>query len=85
MLKIGWDESIGSLYIEFEAGTAGYARELDNDRIVDYSMNPGKPIGVCLHNVKDGVNLDGLPRPDLIQKVLMALDISFTEPLDEDD
>ena len=32
-----------SLLIEFESGTAAYAEELDDDRIVDYSLNPGTP------------------------------------------
>ncbi|MCY4392681.1 MAG: hypothetical protein OXE43_11615 [Chloroflexi bacterium] len=64
-----------SVLIEFESATAGYAEELDDDRIVDYSLNPGKPIGVCLHNVDDGVKIKGLPNEDLVRSILNALDV----------
>ena len=75
MLKIGMNKKIDAVYIEFESGPAGYAEELDEDRIVDYSANPGKAIGVSLHNVSQGVNLDGLPRPDMVSEILGALEI----------
>ena len=75
MLTIGMDEKLDSIFIEFESGTAGYSKELDYNRIVDYSLNPGQPIGVCLHQVSDGVLLDGLPEPDKVQAILKALNI----------
>ena len=75
MLQVGMDRDLGSVFIEFESGVAGYAEELDSDRIVDYSANPGTPIGVCLHNVHDGVKIEGLPRPDLIRSILAALGV----------
>ena len=76
MLKIGMDETIDAAYIEFVSDKAGYAKELDDDRIVDYSANPGEPIGVSLHNVSEGVKLDGLPQQDKIRKILSGLGIS---------
>lgn len=75
MLKIGMDTTLDSVFIEFEAGTAGYSEELDDNRIVDYSLNPGKPIGVCLHNVSDGVKLEGLPHQDQVRQILTGLDV----------
>ena len=75
MITIMKNDEIDSVLIEFEAGTAGYAKELDDDRIVDYSLNPGHPIGVTLHNVSQGVNLDGLPRADLVKNILTGLDV----------
>ena len=76
MLKVGMDEKLDSVFIEFESGTAGYAEELDDYRIVDYSLNPGKPIGVCLHNVSEGVKIEGLPRPDLVRNILNGLGVA---------
>ncbi len=73
MLKIL--KSKNSVLIEFESGTAGYAEELDADRIIDYSLNPGKPIGVCLHNVDQGVKIEGLPRPEEVRKILAGLGV----------
>ncbi len=73
MIKIMKDGS--SVLIEFEAGTAGYAEELDPDRIVDYSLNPGEPIGVCLHNVDRGVVLEGLPHQEQIRNILTGIGV----------
>jgi uncharacterized protein YuzE len=75
MLKVGMDQKLDSIFIEFESGTAGYAEELDDNRIVDYSLNPGKPIGVCLHNVSNGVKLEGLPQPELVSGILTAFKV----------
>ena len=79
MLKVGMDQKLDSVFIEFESSTAGYAVELDENRIVDYSLNPGSPIGVCLHNVSKGVNLTGLPRPGQVDRILKALEIPTEE------
>ena len=63
MLKVGMDQKLDSVFIEFESSTAGYAVELDENRIVDYSLNPGSPIGVCLHNVSKGSENDRASMP----------------------
>ena len=75
MLAVYMDSNLDAVSIEFEGGTASYAVELDEDRIVDYSLNPGHPIGVSLHNVSDGVLIEGLPQPDKVRKILHALDV----------
>ena len=75
MLKVGMDQKLDSIFIEFESGTAGYAEELDDNRIVDYSLNPGEPIGVCLHNISKGVTLKGLPQPELVRDILTAFKV----------
>ena len=69
------DEQTDSVLIEFESGTADYAEELDDRRIVDYSTNPGHPIGVSLHNVSEGVMIEGLPRSEQVAKILKSLDV----------
>ena len=75
MLTVCHDEKVDAVLIEFESDVAGYAEELDEDRIVDYSANPGKPIGVSLHNVSLGVKIDGLPQPERIRKILEGLNV----------
>ncbi len=75
VLTVLMDADLDSILIELEAGTAGYAKELDDDRIIDYSLNPGTPIGVSLHNVSQGVNLDGLPEPERIGAILNGLGV----------
>ena len=76
MFLIAMDEDLDSLLIEFEGGTAAYAVELDENRVVDYSLNPGHPIGICLHRVSEGVIVKGLPHPEKVTKILASLDIS---------
>lgn len=76
MLTVYLNTSLDSISIEFEEGTASYAVELDEDRIVDYSLNPGHPIGVSLHNISNGVIIDGLPKPEKVHQILEALDIN---------
>ena len=75
MFQVIMDRDANAISIEFESGVAGYAEELDSDRIVDYSKNPGDPIGVSLHNIHNGVSTTGLPRPDLVRRILTALDV----------
>ena len=75
MLTIYMDSKVDAVSIEFEEGTAGHSIELDDDRIVDYSLDPGHPIGVSLHNVSDGVLIKGLPQPNKVRKILHALDV----------
>ena len=73
MFLIAMDQD--SLLIEFEGGTAAYAVELDENRVVDYSLNPGHPIGICLHHVSEGVVVEGLPHPEKVTRILASLDI----------
>ena len=73
MFLIAVDEKVDGIFIELEEGTAGYCEELDDDRVIDYSLNPGEPIGVCLHNVSKGVKTTGLPQAEKIGRVLEAL------------
>ena len=75
MFLIAMDQEMDSLLIEFKSGTAAYAVELDEDRVVDYSLNPGHPIGVCLHHVSEGVVVEGLPHQEKVTRILASLDI----------
>ena len=75
MLKIGIDEAADAVYIKFSSDPVGYGEELDDFRIVDYSLNPGKPVGVSLHAVSEGVKLEGLPQPDKVRSILGGLGV----------
>lgn len=44
-------------------------RNLDGSRLVDYAED-GEPIGIELLDVSEGVNLDGLPQRDVIERLL---------------
>ena len=70
------DKTVDAVAIEFEPGVAGYAEKLDDWRFVDYSLNPGRPIGVSLHRVSAGVKLKGLPEPDKVREILEGLGIT---------
>ena len=75
MLEIWFDRAIDAIGISFEGERIGHSVELDDNRIVDYSTNPGHPVGVSLHKVSDGVLLTGLPNPDQVQGILEGLRI----------
>ena len=75
MIKVGMDEKVDAVYIDFGTGKFGYAEELDENRIVDYSANPGIPIGVSLHNVSKGVLIKDLPQPERVRSILIGLGV----------
>ena len=74
-LTVFLDAEADAVTIEFEPGVAGYAKKLDDWRFVDYSLNPGRPIGVSLHRVSQGVQIGGLPEPDRIRSILEGLEV----------
>ena len=74
-LTVFLDAEADAVAIEFEPGVAGYAKKLDDWRFVDYSRNPGRPIGVSLHRVSQGVKIAGLPEPDRVRSILEGLEV----------
>ncbi len=44
-------------------------RNLDGSRLVDYAAD-GEPVGIELLDVSVGVNVDGLPQRDVIERLL---------------
>lgn len=75
MLMIGMDEAADAVYIHFTSDPVGYSKEIDDDRIVDYPLNPGEPVGVSLHAVSEGVKLEGLPQPEKVRSILGGLGV----------
>lgn len=75
MLHIESDIKADAVYIQFTDEPIGYTKELDDNRLIDYSMNPEKPVGVDLLAVSEGVKLNGLPEVETVEKILEALGI----------
>ena len=76
MLRIETDPTADAIYIQLLDEAIGYSEELDDNRLIDYTLNPGKPVGVDLLEVSKGVKLDGLPEVKTIEKVLVGLGIN---------
>ncbi|MBA7582094.1 MAG: DUF2283 domain-containing protein [Dehalococcoidia bacterium] len=75
MLRVETDPTADAVYIQLLDGPIGYSEELDDNRLIDRSLNPGKPVGVDLLSVSEGVKLDGLPEPETIKRILVGLGI----------
>ncbi len=80
MLRVESDPGADAVYIRLSDAPIGYTSELDDNRLIDYSMNPGTPVGIDLLVVSQGVNLTGLPESDTVKKVLDAIGVtSYTK------
>ncbi len=75
MLHVDSDPVVDAIYIQLDNEPIGYTKELDDNRLIDYSMNPRKPVGVDLLAVSEGVKLNGLPEVDTIKTLLEALGV----------
>ena len=80
MLHIESDPIVDAVYIQLISEPIGYTEELDDNRLVDYSINPEKPVGVDLLAVSGGVKLNGLPEVETVKKILNGLGVTvYTE------
>jgi len=75
MLRVESDPTADAIYIQLLDEPIGYTEELDDNRLVDYTLNPGKPAGVDLLAVSEGVKLNGLPEVETIESILKGLGI----------
>ena len=75
MLHVESDPTADAVYIQLLNEPIGYTKELDDNRLVDYTMNPGKPVGVDLLAVSEGVKLEGLPEVESVEKILVGLGV----------
>ena len=75
MLGVVRDPEADAVYIQLSDEPVGYTVGLDENRLIDRSMNPGKPVGADLLEVSEWVNLTGLPEADSISRTLEALGI----------
>ena len=80
MLHIDSDPVADAVYIQLNNEPIGYTKELDDNRLIDYTMNPGKPVGIDLLAVSEGVKLNDLPEAKVVGKILEALGVKvYTE------
>ena len=77
MLGVVRDPGADAVYIQLSDEPVGYTVGLDENRLIDRSMNPSKPVGVEPLEVSEGVNLTGLPEPDSISPTLEGLGIKI--------
>jgi len=75
MLRIETDPRADAIYIQLLNEPIGYSEELDDNRLIDYTLNPGKPVGIDLLAVSEGVKLDGLPEVKTVEKILVGLGV----------
>ena len=75
MLQVDTDPKADAIYIKLLDEPIGYSEELDDNRIIDYTLNPGKLAGIDLLAVSQGVNLSGLPEVKGIEEMLIGLGI----------
>jgi hypothetical protein len=77
MLNIETDSEADAIYIQLSDEPIGYSEELDVNRVIDYTLNPGKPVGIDLLCVSQGVKLSGLPEVSGIEDILESLGIKI--------
>ena len=77
MLRVVRDPEADAVYIQLSDEPVGYTEGLDENRLIDRSMNPDKPDGVDLLEVSEGVNFTGLPEADSISRTLEGLGIKI--------
>lgn len=78
--KILHDKSADAIYIQFNDLPYSYGNRLDDERQIDYGEN-GELLGVSILDLRAGVDLDGLPERDTIEKVLIERGIKLTRPV----
>lgn len=75
MLRVESDPVADAVYIQLNNDPIGYTKELDDNRLIDCTMNPGKAVGIDLQAVSQGVKLDGLPEREEVEKILTGLGV----------
>lgn len=68
-MKIEYDKKADAIYIYLSNAPYACGKNLDHERRIDFDNN-GKPIGVELLCVSEGVNLEDLPNRAEIERAL---------------
>jgi len=77
MLRMETDPRADAIYIQLLDEPIGYTKELDDNRLIDFTLNPEKPVGIHLLAVSEGVKLDGLPEAETIERILVGLGVKI--------
>ena len=75
LLRVETDPKADAIYIELLDLGISHSEELDDNRIIDRSLD-GRTVGVDLLAVSEGVKLEGLPEAELVKGILVGLGIS---------
>ena len=75
MLHVESDPKTDAIYIQLSDELIDYTEELDDNRLIDRTLDSGKVVGIDLSSVSKGVNLAGLPEAEAIGKMLVGLGI----------
>ena len=75
MLRITTDPRADAVYIQLLDEPIGYTEELDDNRLIDRTLNLDRVVGIDLSSVSQGVKLEGLPEVEVIRKMLEGLGI----------
>ena len=75
MLRVESDPIADAVYVQLVDKPIGYTRELDDNRIIDYSIF-GESVGVDLLAVSKGVKLINLPETETVEKILVGLGVT---------
>jgi uncharacterized protein YuzE len=67
-----YDPEVDAVYIRLVRKPLAYTEEIDDQRHVDYAVD-GTPIGIELLYVSDGINATGLPRAEIVERVVEAV------------
>jgi uncharacterized protein YuzE len=79
MLKVDTDPKADAVYITLLDEPVGYSKELDANRIIDCTINPGKAVGIDLLSVSKGVKITDLPEAEAVEKILKGLGIKIVK------
>ena len=72
IMKVLHDKRGDSIRIMFDDVTPySYGKSLDDERYIDYGEN-GELLGVSILDLRAGVELDGLPERETIEKILVS-------------
>lgn len=70
MPRMTYNKDADAAYIYLREGLpVAQTKNLDGVRLIDYAED-ASPVGIELLDVREGVNLDGLPERDAIERLL---------------
>jgi uncharacterized protein YuzE len=70
-VKIKYDKKADAIYISFSDTPYAYGKDLDEERRIDYDVN-GKPVGIELTCVSEGVLTEELPHRAEVERLLTS-------------
>lgn len=73
-MELKYDADADAAYIRLRRVPYAFGHNLDYDRRIDFGEDE-EPIGIELLGVSHGVNVDGLPDTDAVERLLLSQNI----------